>query len=708
MAKWIIGLAIGLVIGLILVIVMHYTVFKKNTRLVWLYVVILLVFSAGGAAIQSYYFSKALAEVPTPQETIDKLTNEISDNWKNTNGGFNFDQIKKAQEDDSCPTADDKIISLKCYDFGSYVCFSYKNGNRYENALFYKSSEGLILDGVMNVIGYFDGGAKWFLEYRSDRWKWIDQRDSEPKLLIYRQLTNHDNFISLSSQDLLHFFSPAIGIRRNTSKAYLAAWAEATHLTSTNAATNFIKFGDVELIGQAEEGFVKINSFYNYLYNAVCGKDFDTYTYVDASEMLCLPIPADKQSTYPIPESKRADYDGALNYGVYNCTIAVNVNFVKGKEQVIRTFSNGKVTESNINSSTKNASYINTLKNDEERASLVAVETVEPRSALTTLNMTFKDTGNSDLTGLDLREKPVKITFTSGDLTKKVAITDVNKINNGVAVLLAGETSWQYRIDSEGLLFENFQGSFTLGKNAGEMNFNYYYLSNFVVASVGLNPVGTIDMTKLDLQAHPVRIILSHKTEDYTYSFTFNNNNQLNQTQTKAVKLGEYDYTILSDQLTFASETGSLTITATDRTMLFNCALIEEEKDYIFTATMSKIAKTGSDQILHFAGLNLQQIYNEDSNSKLRIAFYDKQNGELLNDGLYHRIGDIIEDAEDEEQYYQYNKGSALWSYSKNRTMVVQVSLNISSVIYTSDLAEFSAEDNPVQDWLLTLNFNKN
>ena len=180
------------------------------------------------------------------------------------------------------------------------------------------------------------------------------------------------------------------------------------------------------------------------------------------------------------------------------------------------------------------------------------------------------------MTNLKLLESPVVITFTNTETntTKNVVVDNINKLNGGVEVLLENNVNIRYEIRSNGLVFDNYAGTFKLADATNSLTFNYYYINNFVLASVGLNPIGTIDMSKIDLSVNPVKIIL--KNDKHAYTFTFDDNSKFETKISQMVELGEYEYAILSNNLIFSSTSGKLTITTTDRNMLFNCAQSEE------------------------------------------------------------------------------------------------------------------------------------
>lgn len=620
-SNWIVGAIVGLILCLIIVLILQNTVFKEMNMKI-LYVLMFVLFAVGGGFLQSSYFTVHAEAYPTPKEQIEEIKTNIEGNWKNTNGGFTFEQIKKAQDDNECPSYDDQIVNLKCYDFGSYIVFSYNNNGTYENISFYKSNNGLILDGVINTYASLTG-MKWFFAYDLSTFKWVTELNKEPYYYVYstffdgRKLSgSHDDLISVSRQSQ-YFVKWTHAVRTNKDEMVRYVMTNATSLTARNATDRFIKFGDVELIGTGATGLSKINSFYNYLYEQVKGESFDTIKLVDGTTCLCMPIPTAEQTKYPISLDKQSEYGDAKYYGVYRCNIGVNLTWVKGNEQ--------------ISSTTKNEDYIKELEEDDDTKDDVIVEPVTPKYSFAKVGVNFVDEKNSDVSNVNLLTSPVEITFTCDDKnqTKTVLIDSFDKLNSGINLLLSKNTTWNYYISSEALIFENFRGSFTVKSNASNLSFPYYYLNNYTIASVGLNPIGTIDTTKIDLFENPVKLILSN--DNHTYQFVFSDNSMLDKYQSMLVEMGEYNYTILSKQLIFASVTGKLTITTTDKIMLFNYALGVDDP-ILFNIQIENIGTTNKCFTLYSASSNVDLVRKYLSSAKVytvTCVIYDKD-GKLM------------------------------------------------------------------------------
>lgn len=620
--NWIVGVIVGLILALIIVLILQNTVFKDKEMKLF-YVIVFILFAVCGGVVQGKYFTVSADAMPTPQEQIEEIDKTISDNWKNTNGGFTFEQIKKAQDDNECPAYDDQVIDLKCYDFGSYIVFSYNNNGTYQNALFYKSDNGLILDGMINTYGSLTG-MKWFFAYDLSTFKWVHEKNKEPYYYEYytffdgKKLSGtHDDLVSVSRQTQ-KFVKWTHSVRTNQNEMVRYVMTNAANLTAKNITSNFIKFGNVELIGTGATGFVKINTFYNYLYEQIKGEGYNSYKIIDATNCLCVPIPEAEQTKYPISIDKQAEYDNKQYYGVYRCGIAVNLNFVKGNQEISAT--------------TKNEEYIDDLEDDDKTKDKVKVDDIKPNFEYSKLNVGFIDTRDSDISNVNLLTTPIKITFTCSDKkqTKTVLIDSVDKLNKGTQVLLSKNTTWNYFVDSDALIFEDYRGSFTIKSNSSNVTFDYYYLDNYTVASVGLNPIGTIDKTLINLQDNPVKVILSN--DNHTYQFLFNDNSLLDSYQSMLVEMGEYTYTILSKQLIFASVTGKLTITTTDKIMLFNYALGADDP---LTFSLS-LQNNGTSN-------NYFQLYSETSNVTLIRETLSSAKVYVVNYVIYDEDGRIVE-----------------------------------------------------------------
>ena len=619
-SNWIVGAVVGLVLALIIVLILQNTVFKDKNMTI-LYIIVFVLLAVCGGFLQKTYFTVHAQAMPTPQEQVEEIDKTIKDNWKNTNGGFTFEQIKKAQDDNECPSYEDQIIGLKCYDLGSYIVFSYEDNGIHHNTLFYKSNNGLILDGMINTYASLTG-MKWFFAYDLSTFKWVQELDKEPYYWTYHTVFdwkkingNHDDLVSVSRQTQ-EFVKWTHAVRTNQDEMVRFVMTNAANLTAKNATSHFIKFKDVELIGSADSGFVKINSFYNYLYEQIKGETYNTIKLVDATNSLCLPIPTAEQNKYPISASKKAEYGDAEYYGVYRTNIAVNLTWMQGKQ---------------ISSTTKNEDYVDTLENDDKTKDKVKVEDIKPKYSYSKLAVSFVDTKNSDVSNVNLLTSPVEITFSCDDPTKtKVVLIDsFEKLNKGVNVLLSKNTTWNYFIDSKSLIFEDFSGSFTIKSTSSSLSFNYYYLNNYTIASVGLNPIGTIDTSLIDLSTNPVKIILSN--DNHTYQFLFNDNSLLESYQNMLVEMGEYNYTILSKQLLFASVTGKLTITTTDKTMLFNYALGADDP-LTFKIGLTTSGTTNKCFQLYSATSNVTIIRNYLSSAKVYLVtcvIYD-EDGKLM------------------------------------------------------------------------------
>ena len=690
LSNWI-GASVGLFVGLVFSLILDFTAFKNNKFCsVFFSIIFCIVFAFCGIFVQNQFFKKDNVVAISSVEQITNIDASIKKGWTNTNGGFSFNQIIASQSDDTCPIVEDQIISLTCHDFGSYICFSFDNNGLYQNIVFVKTDNGLIIDGLLNMSAEMKGGAWYgvgtkFEQRDANTFKWIDNRNNIPEYIQYYDTQlffiktfNHDNLVS-ASRGVPFFLKNCYDISPNKkakTEIYNYAMTMADELIGQNASENFIKFGNVELIGTKDTGMIKINSFYNYLFEQLKGVEYNGLKIIDGSSSLCYPIPEKDQTMYPIPSDKLLDYatvSGDIStapkyYGVYKTNIAIEVKYVKGNQMLSKSI--------NFDD------YIDKIVNDSDTKHKVSVEPVTSQNDYSKLKLQFKNVKDNLVEGINLQTKPIKIQFTCNELnqTKIIEINSLEKLNNGVDCILNKNVEWNYVIDSPELIFEDFLGSFKVTETLSNISFDYYYLQNYIVATVGLNPIGTIDMSQIDLSENPVKIILSN--DNHTYQFVFSDNSDLNLSKSMLVEMGEYNYTILSKQLLFASVTGKLTITTTDKHLLFNYAIGSDEA-LTFKVTLENYTTTSNYFYLYSGSSNVALIRDTLSSAKVytvTCVIYDKD-------------GKLMETFNHTHQ--STGTCSASW-YASNLVVGEQYTLQLrfadrddSSITYLSDITDF-------------------
>ena len=617
-------LIVGLIVGLLIALIIRLLI-KKPIGF-WGGLIVIVLSIVGSLGLGSL-FTKSSEENtfsdPTNEVIAEEINKVVVENWGNTNGGFTIEQIEKAQSDDECPQVNDKVIKLDVKDFGTYVSFYYKDNGVYQNAVFLKTKDGLIYDGMLNVTSTVNTVKPWysyitfnvFNKYDLSTFRFIYEKDKEPYYFKDEFLWEHaDNLVSLSrgTLDFRDFIFKPTYFNVEELKSHM--WKRAVDMVGKNIDNYFIKFDKVELIGTADTSYNAINSFYNYLWEQVKDVEYETNKLIDVSKLMCVPIPEELQTNYLISIDKQAEYDNKEYYGVYRCNIAVDCTKYKGNKEIAKSDNVQDYLEEN-----KDKEVIQVKKYD------VGVD-------YSTVNLQFVNKDNSNIENLDLAQAPLVIKFENKDkdLTKTLYLDSKEKLSNVQTILLEKANNWTYIIDSSNLIFDSYKGILNVENNKYALTFEYSYLDNYVVASVGLNPIGNIDTTLIDLAKYPVRIILSNNTN--TYQFVFDSNNKLSERITQLVELGDYNYTILSEQLIFSSVSGKLTITPVENKMLFNYALNLTSGSLDFDVSLTT-SNSSSSQIVLSAPSSVVDVVRENlSGNKIYnvvIMIYDN-NGKII------------------------------------------------------------------------------
>ena len=583
---WILG---GLLLAVILAVALCAIFRIKNKTAVSLFVIVFAIFGAVLTYSSIYVDLGGHIDpgLPSAVEIVAELDTFGKDNWENTNGGFTYEQIKKVQKDNEAPTLPDVIIDINFQDFGAYKTFSMKLGEKYYNISFIEINDNvLFFDGSMMQSGHFELDRGFFVDHiKFDDWVWNIDNTNLPAFSLgprkYRgtnlnRKSFYTNIISLSKRDGYAFMDWYYKLLGNEDKIVTnSAFKIGREYTYNNLYYHFINFNGntIELVGTADTATLDINNFYSYLYSVAKNLAVTESKLVDVSAngLLCAPIPENERQKYPISSSKLSDYNDAGTsdvkyYGVYNCNIGVNLIKCKANTDLEKTEGQDD--------------YIKDIEPIIELPDITKIEQKEYFKVY----VNFEDTNNSNVNDDVLVNNPVLITFTNGSDTKCLYIDNLNNLMSNNIVLLSGK-NWNYEITSNALIFENFSGSFDVVeitypptgvlpsfKKYFSVTFKYYYMDNFVMASVGLNPIGTINRSEFDLSVDPVKVILTNKVSSKVYQFVFDNNNMLDSKVNLLVELGDYTYNILSSKLIFASVTGELTITSTNKIMLFNYA----------------------------------------------------------------------------------------------------------------------------------------
>lgn len=613
------GLLIG--IGVALLIIFSIWLITKQQPNNVLCIVLILVLGIGGMFVNDMFKPADTGEVVTPEERLEDVSANTSKNWGNTNGGFTIEQIKQAQKDNECPVHDDINYTINMSDMGDFVCFWYRNGNIVENAIFIKTDNGLVYDGLLKYSCEFELNRHWYswlsfgLDkgwYNLNKFWWNYDNENYP---AYKEISRNaglagmGNNLVISSDGLLRY-------SRNNFDSKIEHWYEAREKTYIYAqdfigknSSKFISFAGAELIGTKDEAFRKINSYYNYLWNNYLNNKTSN---IDVTDYMCVVIPEEDRAKYPVSAEFKQNNPDVDYYAVYRCDISVNLYVADcGK----------------IGASDSSKSYVDKNKDDDK----AKVDNYEVKTEkLVKLYIDLVDTANSDLSTLNLAEDNIVINFKSDDVSKDFIIDSIEDLNNLRFLTLSANKTYTYTIYSNKVIFNSFSGTISLSEKDSKITFEYKYLNDNVVLGVYLNPIGTIDESLIDLSNDPVKIILSNDKRNYKFDFT--SNAQLNEKIYQLVECGEYDFTILSTKLIFAQTTGKITVSADKNLMGFNYALNQNSSPLTFKVSITTESGSGNNIKLYSEESNVLNIRDTLSNNKVYnvyITIYSKD-GEIM------------------------------------------------------------------------------
>ena len=661
---------LGLVIGISVALIFIFAIWiiSKHQPNTFLCVVLVLMLGIGGMFINNIFQSHSPGEVVTPEERIEDVSASSSKNWGNTNGGFTIEQIKQARKDNECPIHDDINYTINMSDMGDFVCFWYRNGDIVENAIFIKTNNGLVYDGLLKYtcrINNVSGFLFWMNYDLSSGLKWRYYNDNYPRYCESKWRFGGHNLVIASDGTINYSDDSFSWIYNNSDNARLYTYYNAQDFIGQNSS-KFIALNGAELIGVKGEAFRIINSYYTYLWNNYLNGNTSN---IDVTDYMCVVIPEDERSKYPVSSEFKQKYPDIDYYGVYKCDISVNLHISDcGK----------------INSNQSSKYYIEKNKDKEESK----VDNYEVKTdKMSKLYIELVDSINSDLSTLDLNKYPITINFKNDIVDKNFIIDSIDDLKSLRFITLTKDKTYNYTIYSEKVLFNSFSGTIDINSDNAKVTFSYSYLNDNVVLGVYLNPIGTIDESLIDLSVNPVKIILQN--DKNTYVFDFTDNSQLHSRLSMLVELGDYNFTILSTKLIFAQVTGKLTV-ATDKNLVgFNYALTQNDSPLTFKTTITTKSSTSSNNILlHSDSSNVDKIRDTLTGNKSYNVFIT----------IYSKDGQIME----QFKHIHYGVGvcSGNWSstvLSNGTEYIAQlrfVDANDSTITYLSDTVTFTYENN--------------
>lgn len=588
----------------------------------------------------------------TYEELLEGLENSLIGKG---NGGLDKDEIINQTSNLDCPTDDDFFSSLYIDDYGDYVVFyrvlrQADGSTIYPNALFAKTSKGLVFDGVLNVeykINYTWYGA---YDYQNKNNGFVAHFDEKPSFTMpgyENYLANVFNTQKEFGDSWGHALSISNSFHQNNYYfqfcfyTILSSWfngspvMELQDISLKYLAEHFSKyfmdFDGVEIIcDQTDKSKMMddLNGFYTYLYNqskVLSTNNSYIKTVVNVTNYMVKLIPEEDRVNYPA-DSSLGFKDNV--YSTYKCNKFIETYYV---------FRIGGFV-----------AYPNISKIEE-----TSDPTVPPEDPNTYVTVMFQlvNSDNSNLANYSYENNPVKLVING----QSYLFNSYDKFYKGIEIGLKTETQYTYSIDSSTLIFDSYSGSFTTSEDDGIIKFNYSYMNGYAVTSVSITPLSSYDDSTIDLSNHPVKVIFTGKNGEGTFQYVFDDNSKLATSLTQLLKIGEYDYSILSEQLIFGSVSGTIEVTPQNRSFVFTYALKLESGDLDFDVTVTNATKNGS---VDFKLSGSQSTVTLLSN-KLDDEHY------LVKILVFNSVGDVVVTFD-----HTHQSGPCSDSFNSNNTLV--------------------------------------
>lgn len=595
------------------------------------------------------------------------------------NGDLTLEEITQQKNDVEAPTCDDVSTDFCFYDIGNNVVVFRKTldekGNRiYPNIVFRKKQIDtgvyLELDGIVNFTGkidqnWFDGAWKFetlkltynLLTGESQNKVFSNDEDFQKAMLsmlygdksVFCQTLSYSNFdwrfVKAQGFAMFPYGHPNENEKtslREIAKKFCNEKVVNKYFSNLGEDVEFIQADKFDA-KRDDNTYRMISSYFTYLWRGLKFENVEsTQKIIDSSDYFAKFIyDEDIFKNYPIPASKKAEYGDKEYYTVYNCKIYANCTYHK-------------------------------YDIDEKPVTKIVYPPIEPpvvskEYSLVKFKLSSKD--NSDLTNFDISAEPVEIKFNNGE---SLVFNNNISLSTGKSKIFKKNESLFYQIKSNSLNFDSYSGTFETKETEQTLTFDFSYTNGYVKVSVSLHNISAVDTSSIDLSKNPVKIVYNSKTGGAPQQFVFNKNEDLTKTKSALMKIGEYEYSVLSEQLIFSSTTGTQSISTTNREFLFTYSLAVYQDDLKFTVTVNEASLSGSYDL---------KIFAEESTTSL-LGSKIGQTGYSVKVKIFDKDGYIVKTCD-----HKHGGNICTDKWSSNGTLIV-------GETYTGQLLYLNTNDN--------------
>lgn len=531
------GLLIGVVVGAIICVLIGKWIYQDKIVGSIFSVVICLVFSICGFCLQKTFFSKGYTFVEN--ELIYDVVHDDSVDYINREDFLDIDSLGShdrlwvEEHLKTAETTEDKYSNIDMAVYKEIVIFSRNvvlDGKDFVmNAIFIKGdNDTLIFDGCMNIsVKKISKATIWF-------WTWGDY-DYE----YVNEMGIGNNFTPLRKRLGVEGSAKYYLTTHHQTSGFLCgddSWSDnsvfkTADIGNTKVYQNYFQqLGDVGLILSSDKSLrlKEMNNFYTSLYQS-CKSNNAIKNCVNVTNSTAY---------YKTSEDK-----------LYKCNLFLNVNY--------NNYSNIEALAI--------GSFDNNRKNEISDNVDKEVITFGTNSYV---NFKLNPMGSYNYNNLNLEDTPVviKLKSTVGNKEYTLNFNNDSCLKKGVATNLDYGT-YTVNVESDVLDFGKIS-NVTIDKNSSVVLFSFTYEYGTVLTTVRLNPLSNLALEDLDLETNPVTVTFNNGTS--SYNFVFNNKETLNKPITQRLLLGDYTYSIQSEQLAFSSKTGTLKITNSTHSFVFN------------------------------------------------------------------------------------------------------------------------------------------